>query len=73
MQVKIGIRGKKIQTTCKCCGNVFTVREADRKRGWGIYCSKSCKAKSNNPNVQDDRFNATEDMVENFKRMMEDV
>ncbi len=26
------------------CGKRFSVRAADRKRGWGRFCSKSCKA-----------------------------
>lgn len=30
---------------CKCCGDPFTARTADRARGWARYCSKSCKAK----------------------------
>lgn len=30
---------------CKNCGDPFSAREADRKRGWARYCSKSCKAK----------------------------
>ena len=31
---------------CKCgCGRKKTVRLADLKRGWGLYYSKSCKAK----------------------------
>lgn len=29
---------------CKCCGADFGAREADRKRGWARFCSKSCKA-----------------------------
>jgi len=33
---------------CKCqnksCGARFMARVADRKRGWGKFCSKSCKA-----------------------------
>lgn len=29
---------------CKCCKQPFVARVADRKRGWGRYCSKSCKA-----------------------------
>lgn len=33
------------QYKCKCCGDMFTARTADRKRGWAQYCSKSCKAK----------------------------
>lgn len=31
--------------SCKNCGDRFTAREADRKRGWAKFCSKSCKAK----------------------------
>lgn len=30
---------------CKQCREPFSAREADRKRGWALYCSKSCKAK----------------------------
>lgn len=29
---------------CERCGKPFTAREADRKRGWAKFCSKSCKA-----------------------------
>jgi hypothetical protein len=29
---------------CQSCGDDFTAREADRKRGWARFCSKSCKA-----------------------------
>ena len=29
---------------CKNCKCGFEARLADRKRGWGKYCSKSCKA-----------------------------
>lgn len=36
-------RGKKIERKCRC-GAAFQAREADVKRGWGKYCSKSCKA-----------------------------
>lgn len=39
-------RGKKVEITCKCgCGRKKLVREADVKRGWGLFFSKSCKAK----------------------------
>lgn len=33
--------------SCKCafCGDPMLVRAADRKRGWGRFCSKSCKAR----------------------------
>jgi hypothetical protein len=32
-------------TKVKCrCGTVFEARTADVKRGWGKFCSKSCKA-----------------------------
>ena len=34
-------------TTVKCgkCKTPFEARTADVKRGWGKFCSKSCKAK----------------------------
>ncbi|MGL6289263.1 MAG: hypothetical protein ACRC2H_01085 [Silanimonas sp.] len=31
---------------CGWCLGKFTARTADVKRGWAIYCSKSCKAKA---------------------------
>ncbi len=39
------MRGKTTEVNCKNCGILFTARVADRKRGWGKYCDKSCKAK----------------------------
>ena len=38
------VRGAKIARKCKSCGAEFEARAADVKRGWGLYCSKSCKA-----------------------------
>ena len=32
------------QYKCQQCQELFTARTADRKRGWAIFCSKSCKA-----------------------------
>lgn len=33
-----------VEVKCKRCKEPFMARVADRKRGWGKYCSKSCKA-----------------------------
>lgn len=33
-----------IERKCKCCRSTFKAREADVKRGWAKFCSKSCKA-----------------------------
>lgn len=43
-----------VTVKCKLCGNQFQAREADRKRGWGRFCSKSCAAshKARKPNSQ---------------------
>lgn len=41
---KKAVRGKKVDVKCKCCPKVTQVRQADLNRGWGLYCSKSCKA-----------------------------
>jgi hypothetical protein len=35
---------QKVEVKCKQCGELFMARVADRKRGWGKFCSKSCKA-----------------------------
>lgn len=37
-------RGRKVEKSCKECGEKHTVRVADLNRGWGLFCSKSCKA-----------------------------
>jgi len=37
-------RGAKQKVKCRCCKEEFEARVADVKRGWGKYCSKSCKA-----------------------------
>ena len=34
-----------VQKNCAGCKASMTVRVADRNRGWGKFCSKSCKAK----------------------------
>lgn len=46
MPTETALRGATIVVSCKCCGDPFTARVADRKRGWAKFCSKSCKAKS---------------------------
>jgi hypothetical protein len=33
-----------VTVKCKTCKTPFQARVADRKRGWGLFCSKSCKA-----------------------------
>jgi hypothetical protein len=35
---------KMVERKCKWCKGLFLARSADVKRGWGLYCSKSCKA-----------------------------
>lgn len=35
---------KECVVACKCCGGAFIAKNADRQRGWGKFCSKSCKA-----------------------------
>jgi hypothetical protein len=40
------VRGKTKEITCKCgCGKKKMVRVADINRGWGLFYSKSCKAR----------------------------
>ena len=33
-----------VTINCKNCGKPKQVREADRKRGWGLFCDKRCKS-----------------------------
>lgn len=36
--------GATVEVKCQRCKTPFMARVADRKRGWGKFCSKSCKA-----------------------------
>lgn len=36
--------GSSVQVNCQRCKTPFMARVADRNRGWGKFCSKSCKA-----------------------------
>ena len=33
-----------VKIKCECCKGDAEVRQADLDRGWGKFCSKSCKA-----------------------------
>lgn len=33
-----------VSRTCECCRKFFSARQADVNRGWASFCSKSCKA-----------------------------
>lgn len=33
-----------VEVCCAWCDSKFTARTDDRKRGWGRFCSKACKA-----------------------------
>jgi hypothetical protein len=38
---------KMIERICKCgCGRKFSACKADVDRGWGLYATKSCKARA---------------------------
>jgi hypothetical protein len=43
MEVKSKPRGAMVEVPCDYCGGMFKARVADRKRGWGKFCSKSSK------------------------------
>ena len=34
----------RVTVKCLTCSTPFEARVADRRRGWGRFCSKSCKA-----------------------------
>lgn len=42
--MKIPCPANSVKVFCKNCKNPFYARKSDRKRGWGKFCSKSCKA-----------------------------
>lgn len=38
-------RGTMVHALCAVCGQAFSARQADRKRGWAKCCGKACAAK----------------------------
>lgn len=59
-------KGKMVAVNCLCCKGAFMAKEADRKRGWGLYCSKSCKAKKQEARTgQHARFQARRERAVN--------
>jgi len=50
---------------CLCCKGDFTARTADRKRGWALYCNKSCKAKKQEQRTG--QYAAYKSRVESFE------
>lgn len=56
---------------CKCCGEPFKARIADRNRDWARYCSKSCKAitqmhSNSRPNKTYPRHDSLSEMKHKF-------
>ena len=50
-----------VTINCERCGKPKQVREADRKRGWGRFCSKRCKAvKQSSDHSHSDMFDLDE-------------
>lgn len=43
---KIAVGKYMVDRKCENCGSAFQAKKADVKRGWGRFCSKSCKSKS---------------------------
>ncbi len=44
-----------VDRKCKNCKKWIKVRSADIKRGWGKFCSKSCKAKKQSKTMPFDK------------------
>ena len=73
-------------TEVKCanreCGAMFLARTADVKRGWGKFCSKSCKAKKQGRLLasketqkmwREDRRNQFWDQMRENEKIMDDL
>jgi len=41
----------KVPVTCQECGKKFETNQSDIKKGWGKYCSRACKNKSQTKNI----------------------
>ena len=64
---------RTVQVKCarKGCTQIFDARVADRKRGWGKFCSKSCKAKEQESRTHQNakyhqRLNRSQDIEDSF-------
>lgn len=45
----------KLIVNCHWCYTPFMARSSDINRGWGKYCSKSCKAKEQESNKRSNK------------------
>lgn len=50
-------RGFRIDAKCAYCGKDFRPRFAEVQRGWGRFCSKSCKASDQNKRLNKKSLN----------------
>ena len=55
-------RGSKVEVKCKSCKVSFMARVADRKRGWGKFCSKKCKAKKQSQSGGSDKYHRSSEI-----------
>ena len=54
---------------CKHCKKPKMVRTADVKRGWGLFCSKKCKASYQEKHTgQYKRYKELKDFVDHYVR-----
>ena len=60
-----------VEIKCKWCKKPKTVREADVKRGWGVFCSKKCKAKEQEKRTHQNSNYKREILNEHEKSMEE--
>ncbi|QGH73802.1 hypothetical protein [Vibrio phage vB_VhaM_VH-8] len=61
----------KVEVKCKQCQEPFMARVADRKRGWGKFCSKSCKAKKQT-NSKGNHYKSYRKAYENYSDYVDD-
>lgn len=60
----------KIARKCNHCRTNIFPRLADVRRGWGLYCSKSCKASAANPNKRAGSNKSTTQIENDTSNMM---
>lgn len=51
---------------CEWCGSPATVRQADIDRGWGRFCSKSCKAVYQSNKKSNSAYNSSGDRSSDY-------
>jgi len=61
-------QGKVISHECVQCENTFETRLSEKKRGWGLFCSRACAVQFRHLRGASDLARLKASQAENWRR-----